>query len=73
MKRKQQLAELRGSDGRELRVRYNDLRKEGFNLKFHAAAEGVAKTARFRQIRRETARILTVLAEKGRKAAGGES
>lgn len=69
MKRSQQLSELRGSDSRELRIHLEDLRKEVFNLRFRGASEEVAKTARFRQIRREVARIMTVLSERDRLAA----
>lgn len=68
MKRSQIVSEIRGSDTRELRIRLEDLRKEVFNLRFRGAAEEVAKTARFRQIRREVARIMTVLGERNRQA-----
>lgn len=71
MKRSQIIAELRGSDTRELRIRLEDLRKEVFGLRFRGAAEEVAKTARFRQVRREVARIMTVLSERNRQTAEG--
>lgn len=69
MKRSQMLPELRGSDTRELRIRLQDLRKEVFDLRFRGAAEEVAKTSRFRQIRREIARIMTVIGERQRAEA----
>lgn len=71
MKRVQQLAELRGSDTRELRIRLQDLHKEVFSLRFRGAAEEVSKSARFRQVRREVARILTVLGDRNRQEAAG--
>lgn len=63
------IEEIRGRDTRELRLELQEHRKELFQLHFHGAAEAVAKSARFRQIRRTVARILTVLGE--RERAGG--
>ncbi|MBO6539596.1 MAG: 50S ribosomal protein L29 [Rhizobiaceae bacterium] len=40
------------------------LKKEQFNLRFQKATGQLEKTARVRQIRRDIARIKTVLAEK---------
>ncbi|MEY3160048.1 MAG: Ribosomal protein [Planctomycetota bacterium] len=65
-----QTKEIRGVDTRELRAQLSDLRKEQFQMRFRGAAEEVAKTARFRQIRRKVARILTVLSERERAAGG---
>ena len=62
------IAEIRGVDTRELHGRLAELRKEQFNLRFHGATEQVARTSRHREIRREIARILTVIAERGRTA-----
>jgi large subunit ribosomal protein L29 len=56
--------EIRGKDSRELRLDLGALRRERFNMRFRAAAEEVAKTARFREIRRTVARIETVLRER---------
>jgi len=68
-----ELKEIRGVDSRELRGKLMDLRKELFNLRFRGSPEEVAKTARFRQIRRSVARILTVLGERDRSPAVGGS
>lgn len=40
------------------------LKKEQFNLRFQKATGQMEKTARVRQIRRDIARIKTILAEK---------
>jgi len=61
------IGEIRGRDSRELKLDLQALQKEFFELKFKGATEVVAKTARFRQIRRERAQILTVLGERARQ------
>ncbi|MEM7198758.1 MAG: 50S ribosomal protein L29 [Planctomycetota bacterium] len=58
------VAEIRGKDSRELSLDLQALRKEQFGMRFRAASEEVAKTARFREIRRTIARINTVLRER---------
>ncbi len=58
------LAEMRGKDSRELRLDLAELRKEQFQLRFRAAAEEIAKTSRFAEIRKTIARIHTVLRER---------
>ena len=64
------MTEIRGLDTAELQNQLADLRKEQFDLRFHAADEGVAMTSRNREIRRSIARILTVIGE--RERAGGQ-
>ena len=59
-----EVAEMRGKDSRELHLDLQSLHKELFGMRFRAAAEEVAKTARFRFIRRTIARIKTVLRER---------
>ena len=59
-------AEIRGMDSAELRSKVAELRKEGFELRFHGSAEQVAKTSRHGEIKRAIARILTVLGERDR-------
>ena len=66
------LAEMRGKDSRELRLDLDTLRKELFQLRFHAASEEVGKPSRFREIRRTVARIHTVLRERENAEAGEE-
>ena len=58
------VAEIRGKDSRELALDLQALNKELFGMRFRAASEEVAKTARFREIRRVVARIKTVLRER---------
>ena len=58
------MSELRGKDSRELRLDVQDLLKEQFQMRFKAANEEVANTARFGHIRRIVAQINTVLRER---------
>ena len=66
-----ELAEMRGKDSRELALDLQALRKEQFTMRFRGASEEVAKTARFREIRRTVARIMTVLRQRELDAAKG--
>lgn len=49
------------------------LRKESFNLRFQVASGQLENTARRRLVRREIARIKTILAERRRGAAATAS
>jgi large subunit ribosomal protein L29 len=64
------IAEFRGKDDAELALDLRNLRKELFDMRFKGAAEQNAKPARMGQIRRDIARILTVLGERSRQGAG---
>lgn len=57
--------ELRGKNAEELEGRLSDLKKEQFNLRFQKASGQLTNTAQFGRIRREIARIKTVLRERG--------
>ena len=57
-------SELRRKSPDELRDELLKLRKEAFNLRFQAGNSELSNTARVRQVRRDTARVLTVLNEK---------
>jgi len=48
----------------ELRTELEGLKKEQFNLRFQRATGQLENTARVRQIRRDIARIQTVMREK---------
>jgi large subunit ribosomal protein L29 len=48
----------------ELKGQLADLKKEQFNLRFQAASGQLENTARVRTVRREMARIRTVLDQK---------
>jgi len=63
--------ELREKTPDELRDQLVQLKKESFNLRFQQASSQLENTARMRQVRRETARVMTILNEKAH-AAGGE-
>jgi large subunit ribosomal protein L29 len=53
----------------QLKASLVDLRKEAFNLRFRRASGQLENTARVREVRREIARIQTVLNEKSRARA----
>jgi large subunit ribosomal protein L29 len=53
----------------ELAASLLDLRKEQFNLRFQRAVGQTEGQARMRQVRREIARVKTILAEKKSSAA----
>ncbi len=64
---------MKSSDVRDLTPdQINDemlkLKKEQFNLRFQRASGQLENTARVRQVRRDIARIQTVLGERGRAA-----
>ena len=48
-----------------------NLKKERFNLRFQRATGQLENTARVRQVRREIARIKTILGERQRRAPQG--
>lgn len=52
----------------ELTDQVGKLKKEQFNLRFQKANGQLEKTNRIRQVRRDIARIETILAEQRRKA-----
>ena len=53
--------ELRGQTKDQLTDQLVDLRKEQFNLRFQKASGQLENTARVRQVRRDIARIKTIL------------
>ncbi|MBT3915537.1 MAG: 50S ribosomal protein L29 [Rhodospirillaceae bacterium] len=53
----------------ELNDQLNDLSKEAFNLRFQAASGQLENTARVREVRRDLARVKTILNEKKRASA----
>ena len=57
-------SEIRGKDSRELKLEMQSMRKELFELRFRAAAEEIANTARFQQLKKGIARLATVLRER---------
>jgi large subunit ribosomal protein L29 len=56
-------ADLRQKSQDELRKELEDLKKEQLNLRFQAASGQLENTARVREIRRDVARIQTILGQ----------
>jgi large subunit ribosomal protein L29 len=61
--------DLRTKSVDELNTELADLKKESLNLRFQRASGQLENTARVRQVRRDIARIRTLLGEK-QQAAG---
>ena len=64
--------ELRDKTPDQLRDMLKDLKKEAFNLRFQAATYQMENTARVRTVRRDVARVMTILNEKAASAAAAE-
>ena len=62
--------DVRARTADELTELLEDLQKAAFNLRFQKASGQLENTAEIRQVRRDIARIKTVLGEKSRAAAG---
>jgi large subunit ribosomal protein L29 len=62
-------AELRDADEAELETRLAEAKQELFNLRFQIVTGQLDNSARLRTVRRDIARILTVLREKEIEAA----
>jgi large subunit ribosomal protein L29 len=63
--------DLRPRTPDQLREQLLDLKKEQFNLRFQKATGQLENTARVRQVRRDIARIKTLLDERARAAQAG--
>jgi large subunit ribosomal protein L29 len=61
--------ELRDKTPDQLREELTRLKKEAFNLRFQQATGALENTARMRVVRRDAARVKTVLNEKAAQAA----
>jgi large subunit ribosomal protein L29 len=61
--------EMRGKTPDELRTALVALKKESFNLRFQQATGQMENTARMRTVRREAARVKTILNQKAAAAA----
>jgi len=62
--------EIRELSVDDIKTRVAELEEERFRLKFRAASEPLENPLRLRTIRRDIARLKTVLGEKGRKTNG---
>jgi large subunit ribosomal protein L29 len=61
--------ELRDKTPDQLREDLVNLKKEAFNLRFQQATGQIENTARMRKVRRDVARVNTILNEKAAAAA----
>lgn len=61
--------DLLGQTPDQLRDQLVALKKEAFNLRFQAATNQMENTSRMRAVRRDVARIMTVLNQKAALAA----
>ena len=64
------MQELRTLDEPDLRQRMADLQEELFNLRFQYATRQLTNHARMRDVRRDVARINTLLRERELQALG---
>ena len=65
-------SDVRAKTNDELKQQVEDLSKEAFNLRFQRANGQLENTARVRQVRRDIARIKTVLSERRRVTLEGK-
>lgn len=61
--------ELRDKTPDQLRDELANLKKEAFNLRFQQATGSIENPARMRSVRRDAARVKTILNEKAQAAA----
>ena len=61
--------ELRDKTPDQLREELSNLKKEAFNLRFQQATGQLENTARMRAVKRDVARVRTVLTQKAALAA----
>jgi large subunit ribosomal protein L29 len=58
-------AELREMGNAELQERLDQSRQELFNLRFQAATQQIENVRRMREVKKDVARIVTILSERG--------
>ena len=63
------VADIRGKTPDELKAMLLDLRKEQFNLRFQRATGQLEALSRIKAVRRDIARVKTIMAERVRAAA----
>ncbi len=63
------IADIRGKTADQLKDELSSLRKEQFNLRFQRASGQLENVSRIRVVRRDIAKIMTVLAERQRQSA----
>jgi large subunit ribosomal protein L29 len=57
-------SDVRSKTADELKSQLVDLKKEQFNLRFQRATQQLEKPARVKEVRRDVARIKTILGQK---------
>ena len=62
------IADVRGKSPDELEGMLVDLRKEQFNLRFQRATGQLEATGRIKEVRRDIARVKTIMGERSRAA-----
>ena len=67
------LKEIRDLSGKELEARKRELKEELFRLRLQQASGQLEKPAELRNIRREVARIQTILSERRMKEAAAQT
>jgi len=63
------IGDIRAKSADELNSMLLDLRKEQFNLRFQRATGQLEALSRIRQVRRDIARVKTIIGERSRAAA----
>ena len=66
-------SELREKTPDQLREQLENLKKEAFNLRFQAATGQLENTSQVRTVRRDAARVKTILNEKARVDAKSQA
>jgi large subunit ribosomal protein L29 len=67
------IADIRAKSADELSGMLIDLRKEQFNLRFQRATGQLEAVSRIKAVRRDIARVKTIMAERSRAAANPKS
>jgi large subunit ribosomal protein L29 len=62
------ISELRTKSPAELQLELNDLLKAQFNLRMQAATQQMTNNSQVKKVRRDIARVRTLLSEKARKS-----
>ena len=70
MKSKQRLSDLKAMSADQLQDQLLALKKEQFNLRFQRATGQSEGVGRVREVRRDIARVKTIMAELARQRAG---
>ncbi|MBF0342768.1 MAG: 50S ribosomal protein L29 [Nitrospirae bacterium] len=63
-------AQIRELNVEELKQKEDDMRKELFNLRFQAARGDIQNPKRIKTVKKDIARVLTIITEKGKVKQG---